>query len=55
MARGGYLKGHCHWSFAVFSFIRCWNLHLVALLVPKMLKWTNINISNEWWLSKSKP
>ena len=23
---------------------------LVPLLVPKMLKWTNRNISNKWWL-----
>ena len=44
------LKEHCHRNFAVFSFICCWNLCLVPLLVPKMLKWTNRNISNEWWL-----
>ena len=36
---------HCHGSVAVFSFISCWNLYLVPLLVPKMLKWTNRNIS----------
>ena len=46
------LKEHCHRSFALFSFIRFWNLYLVHLLVPKMLKWTNRNISNEWWLGE---
>ena len=44
------LKEHCHRSFAVFSFICCRNLYLVPLLVPKMLKWTKRNKSNEWWL-----
>ena len=48
--KGYTLKEHCHRSFAVFSFIRCRNLYLVPLLVPEMLKWTNRNISNEWWL-----
>ena len=42
------LKEHCHRNFAVFSFIHCWNLFLVPLLIPKMLKWSNRNISNEW-------
>ena len=45
-----HLKEHCHRRFAVFSFIRCCNLYLVPLLVPKMLKWSRRNISNEWWL-----
>ena len=45
-----HLKEHCHRRFAVFSFIRCCNLYLVPLLVPKMLKWPRRNISNEWWL-----
>ena len=40
----------CHRSFAVFSFIRFWNLYLVPLLVPKLLKLNNRNIPNEWWL-----
>ena len=32
-----------------FSFVAELNLYLVPLL-PKMLKWTDRNISNEWWL-----
>ena len=44
------LKGTLSRGFAVFSFIRCGNLYPVPLLIPKMLKWTNRNISNEWWL-----